>query len=59
MQFNLTDGPPSTWDRYAVDRNHDGHQDVYDPADAIPWAANYLRALLRDAGGNLRHAILG
>jgi hypothetical protein len=59
MQFNLTDGPPSTWDRYAVDGNHDGHQDVYDPADAIPSAANYLRALLHDAGGNLRHAILG
>jgi hypothetical protein len=59
MQFNLTDGPPSTWDRYAVDGNHDGHQDVYDPADAIPSAANYLRALLHDAGGNIRQAILG
>src|SRR3954452_6013271 len=31
MQFNLTDGPPSTWDRYAVDANHDGHTDVYAP----------------------------
>ena len=46
MQFNLTDGPPSTWQRYGVDGNHDGTTDLYDPADAIPSAANYLRALL-------------
>ena len=59
MQFNLTDGPPSTWDRYAVDGNHDGHQNVYDPADAIPSAANYLHALIRAAGGDVRQAILG
>ena len=49
MQFNVTDGPPSTWDRYAVDGNHDGDTDVYDPEDAIPSAGNYLRALLHDA----------
>src|SRR3954470_11581001 len=30
MQFNLTDGPPSTWKRYAVDGNDDGRTDVYD-----------------------------
>jgi hypothetical protein len=24
MQFNLRDGPPSTWDRYGVDGNRDG-----------------------------------
>jgi hypothetical protein len=59
MQFNITDGPPSTWDRYAVDGNHDGHRDVYDPADAIASAGNYLRALLRAAGGEIRQAILG
>jgi membrane-bound lytic murein transglycosylase B len=35
MQFNLTDGPPSTWARY-------GRGNVYDPADAIPAAARYL-----------------
>jgi hypothetical protein len=59
MQFNVTDGPPSTWDHYAVDANHDGEQDIYDPADAIPSAGNYLRALLHHAHGNLRQAILG
>ena len=59
MQFNTRDGPPSTWDRYAVDGNHDGTKDIYDPADAIPSAANYLRELLRRADGNLSQAILG
>ena len=54
MQFNLTDGPPSTWQRYAVDGNHDGVLDVYDPADAIAAAARYLRALLEAAHGDLR-----
>ena len=37
MQFNLTDGPPSTWARY-------GRGSVYDPADAIPAAARKLVA---------------
>jgi hypothetical protein len=59
MQFNTRDGPPSTWDRYGIDGNRDGTRDIYDPADAIPSAANYLRALLRNAGGNLGQAILG
>jgi hypothetical protein len=59
MQFNTHDGPPSTWDRYGVDGNRDGAKDIYDPADAIPSAANYLRALLRHADGNLSQAILG
>jgi hypothetical protein len=59
MQFNLRDGPPSTWDRYGTDGDHDGTTNVYDPADAIPSAATYLRALLRRADGNLSQAILG
>ena len=59
MQFNTHDGPPSTWDRYGVDGNHDDTKNIYDPADAIPSAANYLRELLRDADGNLSQAILG
>src|SRR4051794_41721766 len=58
MQFNLRDGPPSTWQRYRVDGNHDGATDVYDPEDAIPSAAHYLHALLARADGNLRAAIL-
>jgi hypothetical protein len=36
MQFNLTDGPPSTWDTF-------GKGNVYDPADAIPAAGRKLR----------------
>lgn len=34
----------STWNYYGVDGNNDGRKDRYDPADAIPAAANYLRA---------------
>jgi hypothetical protein len=37
MQFNLTDGPPSTWQRH-------GRGNVYDPADAVPAAARKLVA---------------
>jgi len=37
MQFNLTNGPPSTWDAF----KHPGDS-VYDPADAIPAAARKL-----------------
>jgi Transglycosylase SLT domain len=49
MQFNLTDGPPSTWQRH-------GRGNVYDPADAIPAAA---RKLVADgARRNLDRAIL-
>lgn len=33
-----------TWNQYGVDGNDDGKKDRYDPADAIPGAANYLRA---------------
>ena len=43
MQFSVV-GSPSTWDRYGVDGNDDGRTSVYDPADAIPAAARYLRA---------------
>ena len=37
MQFNITNGPPSTWNAYA----HPGDS-VYDPTDAIPAAARKL-----------------
>jgi hypothetical protein len=59
MQFNTGDGPPSTWERYGIDGNHDGSRDIYDPEDAIPSAAGYLHALLRTAGGNLSRALFG
>lgn len=35
---------PGTWAGYGVDGNHDGKKDRYDPADAIPAAARYLKA---------------
>ncbi|RSN56664.1 C40 family peptidase [Actinomadura sp. WAC 06369] len=38
MQFLL-----STWAAFGVDGNGDGRKDVYDPADAIPGAARYLK----------------
>jgi hypothetical protein len=38
MQFNLVNGPPSTWDAYG----HGGSP--YDPADAVPAAARKLCA---------------
>jgi hypothetical protein len=37
MQFNLRDGPPSTWATY-------GHGSPYDPGNAIPAAARKLCA---------------
>ena len=43
MQFSVV-GSPSTWDSYGVDGNGDGRRSPYDPADAIPAAARYLRA---------------
>src|SRR4051812_16947731 len=59
MQFNLRDGPPSTWQRYRVDGNGDDITDPYDPADAVASAANYLRALLAQAGGDVAVAVRG
>jgi long-subunit acyl-CoA synthetase (AMP-forming) len=43
MRFSIVD-TPSTWDCYGVDGNHDGRKGQWDPADAIPDAARYLRA---------------
>jgi cell wall-associated NlpC family hydrolase len=34
---------PGTWRSFGVDGNHDGKKDRYDPADAIPAAARYLK----------------
>jgi hypothetical protein len=55
MQFNITNGPPSTWDGYGVDGNRDGRRSPYDLEDAIPAAAKYLRAT--GAPGDYRAAI--
>jgi len=46
---------PATWRRYGVDGDNDGHKDPYNPKDAIPAAANYLRA--SGAPGDLRGAL--
>jgi Transglycosylase SLT domain len=46
---------PATWRRYGIDGDHDGHKDPYNPRDAIPAAANYLRA--SGAQRDLRAAI--
>ncbi len=44
MQFDVTPAGGSTWAAYGVDGNGDGLKDVYDPADAVPAAARYLKA---------------
>jgi|GEM_PF-6355415 len=44
-----------TFDQYGVDGNNDGITSRYDPRDAIPSAANYLRA--SGAPGDLHAAI--
>jgi len=54
MQFSLV-GSPSTWDGFGVDGNRDGRRSPYDPEDAIPAAARYLRA--SGAPGDYRRAI--
>jgi Transglycosylase SLT domain len=55
MQFNVSNGPPSTWESYGVDGDGDGRRSPYDPADAIPAAARYLRAA--GAPGDYRAAL--
>ena len=35
---------PGTWERFGLDGDGDGARDPYDPADAIPAMASYLRA---------------
>jgi len=51
MQFNIRNGPPSTWDHYGRGGN------VYDPRDAIPAAARMLCANGARGGRDLRGAI--
>ena len=43
--------------RFAVDGNADGRKSPYDPADAIPSAANYLCSALRQNGGDVSRAV--
>ena len=56
MQFHNNYGRGGgTWGAYAVDGDGDGRKNIYDPRDAIPSAANYLKA--SGAPGDLRRAI--
>jgi murein DD-endopeptidase MepM/ murein hydrolase activator NlpD len=58
MQFHNDYGRGGgTWGAYGVDGNQDDRKDIYDPADAIHSAGNYLAAL----GGrtDIRRAIFG
>lgn len=59
MQFNLTNGPPSTWQTFRVDGDHDDDMSPYDPADAIHSAGRYLRVLLAGARGEIARAVYG
>ncbi|WP_169542198.1 lytic transglycosylase domain-containing protein [Solirubrobacter soli] len=59
MQFNLRDGPPSTWQTYRVDGYGDGNTDPYDPADAIASAGRYLHTLLAQSHGDISRAVYG
>jgi cell wall-associated NlpC family hydrolase len=45
----------ATWKAFGVDGDHDGHTNVYDPADAIPAAARYLKH--NGAPGKIRTAL--
>jgi soluble lytic murein transglycosylase-like protein len=44
----------ATWRRYRTDGNRDGRRSVYDPHDAIPAAARYVRDLRRMVGRSYR-----
>lgn len=44
MQIGIGGAAGNTWAQYATDGNDDGRKDVYDPRDAIPAAAKYLKA---------------
>jgi hypothetical protein len=55
MQFSVTGPGGGTWGQYGVDGDGDGRRDVYNPADAIPAAADYLKA--NGAPGDYERAI--
>jgi hypothetical protein len=59
MQFNVRNGPPSTWQTCRADGDADGATDPYDPADGIASAARYLHALLDGAHGDVAAAVFG
>jgi hypothetical protein len=56
MQIGTGGAAGNTWGSYGVDADGDGKKDVYNVADAVFGAANYLRA--SGAPGDLHKAIL-
>ena len=56
MQFSIVGAGGGTWGAYGVDGDRDGRRNVYNPRDAIPSAASYLRA--SGAPADLHRAIL-
>jgi peptidoglycan DL-endopeptidase CwlO len=68
MQFGIGGAAGNTWggapihpasdhtSGYGIDGDHDGTVDVYDPGDAIPSAASFLRA--HGAAGDMQAALL-
>lgn len=52
---------PATWTAYGVDGNLDGRADPFDPADAIPAAAEYLcrHGAARDTAGAVAAYLCG
>jgi hypothetical protein len=58
MQMSIGGKAGNTFARYAVDGTGDGIADVYDPADAIFTAANYLCRNGAQGGADLRGALL-
>ena len=57
MQFYVIGPSGGTWGAYGVDGDNDGKKDVYDPDDAIPAAADLLKA--NGAPGDWPKAIFG
>jgi len=57
MQFGIGGKAGDTWSAYAVDGDANGTTNVYDVADAIPAAADYLCANGAGESGRLSEAI--
>ncbi len=57
MQFGIGGRAGDTWSAYGLDGNADGVADVYDAADAVPAAADYLCANGGGTPGQLSKAI--
>lgn len=57
MQFGIGGRAGDTWSAYGVDGNGDGVTNVYDAADAVPAAADYLCANGGGTPGGLSKAV--